>query len=105
MYGQPGLRYRPATCPSGAECSNWDILLSDGNWHPANGNISFTTANTVDVTLANVKHGQTVKGVRYAYARWPLTTIFSYEGLPAIPFEYHFSSEETEFYLLNNNMP
>jgi len=93
-YGATGLTVAPATCPSQVPsntCANWEVLLSDGNWYPATSPTLTTPNNVVDVILT-LPASLTVKGVRYAYAIWPLTTLFSAEGLPAIPFEFEFNS-------------
>lgn len=94
-YGASGLNYQAAICPSQVPnntCANWEVELSDGNWYPATNVSSVASSNTVTVVLDTPSASDTVTGVRYAYAIWPLTTLFSAEGLPAIPFEYSFSS-------------
>eukprot|EP00026_Physarum_polycephalum_P016410 Phypoly_transcript_17305.p1 GENE.Phypoly_transcript_17305~~Phypoly_transcript_17305.p1 ORF type:complete len:194 (+),score=30.81 Phypoly_transcript_17305:175-756(+) len=91
-YGKTGLVAVTATCPTGVPtntCANWEVGLSDGNWYPAQATSS-TTSNVVQVTLTLPSSSLTVKGVRYAYAIWPLITLYSAENLPAVPFEYAF---------------
>jgi len=77
----PSTTYVPAN-----NCANWQVRISNGEWLPATeGTVS---GDTVEVT-AEVT--ETVTGVAYAYASWPITTLFSQEGLPAIPFKYEVS--------------
>lgn len=94
-HGEQGLHYRPAACPAGqnpVQCKNFELLLSDGKWYDASSATLSSSPNQVTVILAPLSSSLTVKAVRYAYSIWPLTTFFSAEGLPAIPFEYYFSS-------------
>jgi len=76
--------YPPVSIVPANNCANWEVLASNGTWIAATeGAIN---ANSVEVT-ADVGDN-TVTGVAYAYASWPITTLFSEQGLPAIPFKY-----------------
>jgi len=90
-HGRPGLLLRPAACPAGqstaVQCKNFELLLSDGKWYDADATLA-SNPNQVTVTLTNTTSN--AKAIRYAWSIWPLTTIFSTEGLPAIPFQYTF---------------
>jgi len=92
-YGKLGLYGKMATCPPQVPantCANWEVQLSDGTWYAASDATSSTSSNVVVVTLKLPNIALTVKGVRYAYAIWPLITLYSAEDLPAVPFEHSF---------------
>jgi sialate O-acetylesterase len=94
-YGKIGLVYQIATCPTTEgvpenNCAGWEVQLNDGNWYTATS--AANSGNTVVVTLHLSSTSSSVLGVRYAYSIWPLTSLYSAEGLPAIPFEYTFST-------------
>jgi sialate O-acetylesterase len=92
-YGQTGIYSKQASCPSQVPsntCANWEVQLSDGNWYAASNVASSTMTNDITVTLTLPSSSLTVKGIRYAYAIWPLITLFSAEGLPVVPFSYSF---------------
>jgi sialate O-acetylesterase len=95
-YGTQGLNYiaDAVACPpeSATNCTGWELLLSDGNWYAATSATLASTPNEVTVVYADTS--LTSKGIRYCQSIWPLTTIYSNEGLPAIPFSYEFNSEE-----------
>jgi len=90
LYGTGGLVVREAWCPTNesvpvTSCGGWAILLSNNNWYPAvQGTVS---GNTVVVSTPNIPTSTTVIGLSYAYAAWPQCTLFSEQGLPAIPFK------------------
>jgi len=93
VTGASGLMAKAAMCPTTEgvplnNCANWMLKLSNGTWVSADEGL--VNVNSVPVTVAGVKAGITVTGVSYAYASWPVTTLFSKEGLPAIAFEYGF---------------
>eukprot|EP00026_Physarum_polycephalum_P015203 Phypoly_transcript_15832.p1 GENE.Phypoly_transcript_15832~~Phypoly_transcript_15832.p1 ORF type:complete len:252 (+),score=21.24 Phypoly_transcript_15832:101-856(+) len=95
-YGTDGLYYQDNSCPDGVHsdlCANWEVQLEDGKWHAATKAESATNSNTVTITfdIPLFSKGPVI-GIRYAYSIWPVATLYSAEGLPAIPFEYFFSS-------------
>jgi len=78
-----GLVFVPKTCDDGVpvnQCGWFDIGTEDGKWTNAtatiNGNSVFITAPVVGK----------ITGVRYAWANFPVATLYNKEGLPALPF-------------------
>lgn len=91
--GASGLVAKASSCPTGEgvpadNCANWVFKLSDGSL--VNADQGAIAGNAVEVSATGVKAGVTITGVSYAYASWPVTTLFSNEGLPAIAFEHTF---------------
>lgn len=92
LWGATGLVNQPNVCPTGVTpsiCGNWQFTLSNGTVVPAT-QISVAGA-TVQAQATPIAVGVQVTTVSYAYAPWPVTTIFNNLGLPAIPFEYSFN--------------
>jgi len=76
--------YPPTNIVPLADCSNWAYQLKNGTWiQTTDATLSGTS---VIITISN--QPQAVVGIAYAYASWPITTLFSEQKLPAIPFKY-----------------
>jgi len=85
LFLSRGLVAKSATCPTSADCGNWVFTLSNGK--EVEGIQLDAKGNTVQVLGIDLPAGVKVTWVSYAYAPWPLTTLFNIEGLPAIPFK------------------
>jgi len=80
-----GLVFVEKQCDAGIpvnQCGWFDIGTADGKWTNATARI---TQNSVVVT-APVQG--TITGVRYAWANFPVATLYNKEGLPALPFAF-----------------
>ena len=84
-------------------------MLSDGLWYNATASVAsensiYVTLNTENIASSHLKtqsHRERERGgerdeqliavgVRYAFADWPVTTLYNKDGLPAYPFIGHF---------------
>jgi len=90
LYGSSGLVAKSnQTCPSqqpAAFCANWQVTLNNGTVAAAQQ--LMVSGGQVQIQLQGVATSVSLIGIKYAYAAWPVTTIFNAEGLPAIPFEW-----------------
>jgi sialate O-acetylesterase len=81
-----GLVSRPEPkCPATLEdgiCAGWELQAADGSWVAASAAV--TGRERVTVTAPGLAGAPL--GVRYAYASFPLVSLFSGDGLPALPF-------------------
>jgi hypothetical protein len=76
------------TKPFGATqfCAGYELQFNNGQWVAAKGEI-VENGTQVDVT-ASVPQGSRVTGVRYAWADWPICSLYNKEGLPALQFHF-----------------
>jgi sialate O-acetylesterase len=84
--GAGGLLLRPASCPEGVDaraCAGWELQAPSGIWHAATAEVVESVA--VAVTWSDVAMHADALAVRYAWANWPLASLFSVDGLPALP--------------------
>ena len=80
-----GLRAQPEpACPAALEadmCAGWELQAGDGSWYAA----SAAVAGPHSVTVTAPELPGAPVAVRYAYANFPLASLFSGEGWPALP--------------------
>jgi hypothetical protein len=103
------LNQTSAICPATVDpgnCSGFEVLTSDGVWHPATAKISgasvllSATATVIDtvgsrklaVSALSVATTPYAVGSRYAWNAWPLATLFAANkdgspGLPILPWQ------------------
>jgi len=82
-----GLVITPKACYAGIDinqCRWADIGTQDGKWTNATVEISGSSI----VLSANTGSASPVTGVRYAWANYPVATIYNRAGLPALPFAF-----------------
>ena len=81
-----GLVVRPEpACPAALEadmCAGWELQAGDGSWFAASA--AAAGPHSVTVSAAEL-HGDAPVTVRYAYANYPLVSLFSGQGWPALP--------------------
>ncbi len=84
-----GLVLRPALCPDGVDaraCAGWELQAQSGAWLAAAAEVVSSDAVAVTWADAAVRAaGAQPTAVRYAWANWPLASLFSADGLPALP--------------------
>jgi sialate O-acetylesterase len=83
-----GLELRSASCPQGLNplhCAGLQIQLNNGAWVTPSS-VSIFNPHTLEVKLNKMKPGLVPVAVRYAWANWPLCTIYNKHGFPALPF-------------------
>jgi len=82
-----GLVIKPEPpCPARLEadmCGGWELQAPDGTWVAASAVVA--GRNRVTVSALGLLLDQPT-GVRYAYANFALVSLFSGDGLPALPF-------------------
>ena len=80
-----GLVAQPEpACPAVLEadmCAGWELQAGDGSWYAASAAV--TGLHSVTVTTKELRGAPVA--VRYAYANFPLVSLFSSEGWPALP--------------------
>jgi len=82
-----GLVKKENVCDLGValdQCRGFDVGTSDGKWTNATVTISGGSILVSTTLLA----GTTVTGVCYAFANYPVATLYNGDGLPALPFAF-----------------
>lgn len=67
-------------------CTGYELQIDRGHWVAAKGEV-VEDGTIVDVTTS-VPQGSRLTGVRYAWSDWPVCTLYSKEGLPALQFSF-----------------
>jgi hypothetical protein len=68
-----------------AWCAGFEVLSGvDGKWRAANAT-TVSDSNQLNVVSSALPSGK-ITGVRYAFANWPLVSLYDNSGLPAYPF-------------------
>ena len=83
-----GLVHRPAVCPHTVHpvhCRGWELQLADGSWHEARV-VDVRDDGVMVAAIKPLGDAAVVTGVQYAWASWPLASLFSRDGLPVLPF-------------------
>jgi len=65
------------------QCAGFDIGTEDGKWVNATMKIDTTSSILLSASVASK-----VTGVRYAWANYPLATLYNTDSLPAFPFAF-----------------
>ena len=71
-------------CPSGANCTAFEILGSDGGVYVASAALAAGGVG-LRVTAPALPAGVYAVGSAYAWSQWPLASLFSAGGLPVLP--------------------
>lgn len=69
-------------------CAGFQILFNNNEWYNAEATI--IDASTVEVFAPPPSGAFYAIGVRYAWADWPVCTLYSRDGLPALQFQFKF---------------
>jgi sialate O-acetylesterase len=79
-----GLVLKSVKCPTDqSSCAGFEVQFgSDEHWDPA---IASLRGNNVILTPHDPSN-DTIIGVRYGYAQWPLAILYNKDGFPAPPF-------------------
>eukprot|EP01123_Difflugia_compressa_P004040 TRINITY_DN15381_c0_g1_i1.p1 TRINITY_DN15381_c0_g1~~TRINITY_DN15381_c0_g1_i1.p1 ORF type:complete len:514 (+),score=79.40 TRINITY_DN15381_c0_g1_i1:46-1587(+) len=94
-----GLVLKQKTCYPNItvdQCREFDIGTSDGQWTKANV-VSFDQYSVV--LQANLASGLEISGVRYAWANYPIASLYNMDDLPALPFAFPNPIKPTYFVL------
>jgi len=88
---QAALQLRPAHCPTeqglpASDCDGFDIQISDAgrSWVTATAAVSADGKNVILTATAPVT-GLRAIGCRYGQSSWPVASLFTSNGLPAVP--------------------
>jgi len=89
-----GLVFQSKSCDEGVpinQCGWFDIGTADGRWTNATAQI-----NDNYIVVSATTTSSQVTGVRYAWANYPVATLYNKEGLPALPFAFPNPIKPTE---------
>jgi len=81
-----GLVLQPKQCDEGVplnQCGWFDIGTADGKWTNATAEIIGDS-----ILVSAITPSSPVTGVRYAWANYPVATLYNKEGLPTLPFAF-----------------
>jgi len=74
----------PPACPSGANCTSFEILGSDGGTYGATAALA-AGGFALRVTAPPLPAGVYAVGTAYAWSQWPLAVLYGPGGLPVLP--------------------